>query len=39
MAESIQQTLDGQTLDMQEDGVFRCRAEITYTVIWLVVAS
>ena len=28
MAASVQQTLDGWTLDMQEDRVFRCRAVI-----------
>ena len=28
MAASVQQTLDGWTLDMQEDRVLRCRAVI-----------
>ena len=31
MAVSVQQTLNGRTLDMQENRVFRCRAVITYT--------
>lgn len=31
MATSVRQTLDGQTLDVQEDRIFRCKAVIAYT--------